>query len=209
MHLNETEFAILSALAGKVRVLSRDQIVRAWTSKPSDFDHIMHSLARLIANKLVTMHVWTVVVPNTNREPIFTWKPKAPDPDSWQISLNAKQRWNQKSNRVFVYQATAAAGRIFGARTGGLIREIEQQHDLLLGEVYIDYVRYLPELAEHWIGEDLMPIAAKGVKNPDAFLLDQDLQPRRVIESAGAYSQRQIRTFHQYCVRRSLPYELW
>ena len=83
------------------------------------------------------------------------------------------------------------------------------RHDLLLSEVFVLYRRRLPKLAECWVGEDAMPLAERGVKNPDAFLLDDEYQPRRVIESAGSYSQKQVDTFHDYCRQCRLPYELW
>ena len=105
--------------------------------------------------------------------------------------------------------ATERAGRLFGSRSGHLVREIERSHDLLLAEVYLLYREQLPELAATWVGEDALPVAQRGVKNPDAFLFDDSHQPRRVIESAGAYSQKQVETFHRYCTDARLPYELW
>ncbi len=54
-----------------------------------------------------------------------------------------------------------------------------------------------------------MPVAERGVKNPDAFLIDNRGEPRRVIESAGAYSQMQVESFHRHCQQAGLPYELW
>lgn len=170
---------------------------------------VLFSLDRLIARKLARTEMWDIVLPKTDRTPLFTWRPKAPDPDTWLISKQARQRWKQPTSRVIVYQATELAGRIFGSRCGQSIREIERQHDLLLSEVYVDYFLALPSLAEAWRGEDMLPMAEKGVKNPDAFLMDGDLLPRRVIESTGAYSQQQVDAFHLYCKESRLPYELW
>ena len=79
----------------------------------------------------------------------------------------------------------------------------------MLAEVFVRYRQELPSLAEFWVGEEALPKAEYGVKNPDAFLIDDELQPRRVIESAGAYSQQQVETFHEYCRLARLPYELW
>jgi hypothetical protein len=67
----------------------------------------------------------------------------------------------------------------------------------------------LPQLIDYWIGEDALPVAEYGVKNPDAFLFDEEWQPRRVIESAGSYSQKQVATFHEFCRVSRLPYEMW
>ena len=85
----------------------------------------------------------------------------------------------------------------------------ERQHDLLFAEVFVRYRQELPSLVAYWVGEEALPKAEYGVKNPDAFLIDDELQPRRVIESAGAYSQQQVETFHEYCRLARLPYELW
>ncbi|MCA9078705.1 MAG: hypothetical protein KDA93_27015 [Planctomycetaceae bacterium] len=105
--------------------------------------------------------------------------------------------------------ATAHAGRIFGSRSGHPIRDIERSHDLLMAEVYLLYRKQLPELATAWVGEDALPLAQRGVKNPDAFLFDESHTPRRVIESAGSYSQKQVETLHRYCTDARIPYELW
>ena len=207
MILSEIEFDILETLTCKVRVLSKDQILRVWNEQDSRL--LLLSIERLISAKLVQLQMWEVVIPQTDRTPLFTWKPYDPEPDSWVISENARRRWRTQRSTVFVYQATQSAGRLFGSRSGKRIRTIERQHDLLLGEVYVDYRRNMPDLAERWYGEDTVPQAPYGVKNPDAFLFDEDLQPRRVIESTGAYSQRQVRSFHKYCRTNNLPYELW
>ena len=39
--------------------------------------------------------------------------------------------------------------------------------------------------------------------------MDEDGSVRRVIESAGCYSARQVESFHDYCAECPLPYELW
>ena len=57
--------------------------------------------------------------------------------------------------------------------------------------------------------EDVFPKAGFRIKNPDAFLLDDSGKPMRVVESAGRYGIPQIESFHQHCVERDLPYELW
>lgn len=207
MNLSSTEIQILDALACRVRVLSLDQITRTWTT-PGE-GQVLHCVERLISFGLVKMEIWEVVVPDTVQAPLFTWKLNAPEPDTWRISEAAKKRWHLQKSTVFAYQATELAGRLFGSRSGKKIRIIERQHDLLLGEVYVDYRRSFPELAERWYGEDFIPPAPYGVKNPDAFLLDEKLRPRRVVESAGAYSQKQVRSFHNHCQTNNLPYELW
>ncbi len=196
--LNQLEMEILTALTCKVRVMSVGQLLRAWGQAKNEA--VLFSLERLLARKLARTELWDVVLPNTDRTPLFTWKPSFPDPDTWLISKRARQRWKQPTSRVIVYQATELAGRMFGSRCGQPVREIERQHDLLLGDVYVDYFCALPSLAEAWHGEDMLPMAEKGVKNPDAFLMDGDLRPRRVIESTGGFLIKSIcNTISQRC----------
>ena len=84
-----------------------------------------------------------------------------------------------------------------------------RNHDLLLAAVYIRYRTKKPELAALWHGEDAVAIAERGVKNPDALLIDDAGHVTRVIESAGRYSLRQLESFHRHCQTAELPYELW
>ena len=208
MNWTELEIDLMTTLTCKVRVLSKQQLVRGWQPQHST-ETLAFSVRRLNAARLIRTEIWTVVLPVIGSTPLFTWKPGQPKPDTWPLSKQARSRWNRAESTVEVYQATELAGRVFGSRSGHQTREIEQRHDLLLPEVFILYRCSLPQLAEFWVGEDALPMAERGVKNPDAFLMDEGFQPRRVIESAGSYSQKQMDTFHEYCRQCRLPYELW
>ena len=208
MQWTQLEIEILTALTCQVRVLSEHQLLRGWRDEHST-DAIAFSVTRLNAARLLRSDNWSVVLPMIEDAPILTWKPGQPDPDTWPLSKEIRTRWNRPSSSVRVYRATELAGRAFGARTGHDTRLIEQRHDLLLAEVFVLYRLRLPALASRWVGEDAVPVAERGVKNPDAFLLDEQYRPRRVIESAGSYSQHQVDTFHEYCRQCELPYELW
>lgn len=137
------------------------------------------------------------------------WRVGEPSPDAWRVSLAARARWRRPTSRQAVFQATELAARLFGSTAGRPSRTYERQHDLLLAEVFVRYREELPLLAGYWVGEEALPKAEYGVKNPDAFLIDDESRPRRAIESAGAYSQQQVETFHEYCRLARLPYELW
>ena len=140
---------------------------------------------------------------------MFLWKPGEDSPDAWRLSLAVRSRWRRSATRHAVFQATDLAARLFGSSAGRSSRVYERQHDLLLAEVFVRYRQELPSLVPYWVGEEALPKAEYGVKNPDAFLIDDESCPRRVIESAGAYSQQQVETFHEYCHLARLPYELW
>ena len=198
----------MTALACQVRVLSESQIYQGWNTQCSN-EAIRTSLTKLIAAQLVHAESWTVPPPQIGNAPLHTWKPGHLRPDTWHLSQICRSRWDRLPEKITVYQATELAGRLFGSRTGHATRVIERRHDLLLAEVFVLYRVRLPELARRWVGEDALPVAEHGVKNPDAFLMDDEYQPRRVIESAGSYSQSQVETFHEYCRVSRLPYELW
>ena len=202
------ELELMTALACQVRVLSEWQIHQGWKSQ-CPIEELRSSLSRLVEAKLVLTETWTVVPPQIGKTPLHTWKPGHVKPDTWRLSQACRTRWNRLPETLTVYQATELAGRLFGSRTGHETRAIERRHDLLLAEVFVLYRTRLPELAKRWVGENAVPVAEKNVKNPDAFLMDDERVPRRVIESAGSYSQTQVETFHEYCRVSRLPYELW
>ncbi len=202
------DIEIAAALACKVRVLSAPQIQQGWQPGYS-VKEIHTSLSSLVAASVLKTESWSVIPPQIGTQPLHTWRPGDPRPDTWRLSQACRSRWNRFPRSIQVFQATELAGRLFGARAGHNTRLIEQRHDLLLAQVFVLYRTLLPELASCWIGENALPMAERGVKNPDAFLLDTEGVPRRVIESAGAYSQTQVDTFHEYCRVSRLPYELW
>lgn len=197
---------IVGALTCQVRVLSLDQIRRGWNQP---INAVQHQLTRLVTAKLLVVAEWNVVAPPMDRKPMFRWKPGDDSPDAWRVSLAVRGRWRRSTSRHTVFQATNLAARLFGSSAGRPSRVYERQHDLLLAEVFIRYRQELPALVPYWVGEEALPKAEYGVKNPDAFLIDDESCPRRVIESAGAYSQKQVETFHEYCRLARLPYELW
>jgi hypothetical protein len=197
---------ILTALTCQVRVMSEPQLHRVWSEST---DAVAVSVERLTATRLIVSESWTVTPPLIGSTPVVTWKPGEVSPDTWRVSETVRTRWQRSEVTLTVYRATELAGRLFGSRTGHPIRIIERRHDLLLAEVYVLYRLRLPKLAAHWVGEQAMPMAERGVKNPDAFLLDGERTVRRVIESSGSYSQHQVLTFHEYCRLAQRPYELW
>ena len=204
MSWNQIQIDVMETLCCKVRVLSEDQIVRIWGRQD-----IEENVTTLIQADMIRCERWTVTLPVISETPSMTWKPEQPEPDAWKLSQEFRSRWDRQPVLVTAFMATELAGRLFGSRSGHPIRKIERSHDLLLAEVYLLYRKRLPELAAAWLGEDALPLAERGVKNPDAFLFDESDRPRRVIESAGSYSQKQVETFHRYCKTARIPYELW
>jgi len=130
-------------------------------------------------------------------------------PELSQIAEVVQTRWDVPAEPTPVVAATHKAARLFGSSAGGLPPMNHRNHDLLLAGVYVRYRLVEPELADTWLGEDAVAIAERGVKNPDAFLFDDEGNVARVIESAGRYSMKQLESFHRHCEAAELPYELW
>ena len=204
----DIDMKIVMALACQIKVLSAQQVVSIW-GKNARGESLNDILQQLVESGLLTKSEWNVVPPPIDECPGFTWRPADAAPDGWRLSKQFRLRWKQPTQSIDIFQATKKAGRLFGSRCGSMIRTIEQQHDLLMSQVFVLYHERLPQLVHFWVGEQAMPVAERGVKNPDAFLIDNKGVPRRVIESAGAYSQKQVESFHRHCQQAGLSYELW
>jgi hypothetical protein len=203
----DRDLEIVDALTCRVRVLSFAQIAEGWPSvRQSD---IRSWLVRIVDAGLLQRHVWNLQLPPADTIPLFTWKLGTALPDFSRLTDQVRSRWKQDIQPCEVLVATTKAAKLFGSSAGRIPPVHHRNHDLLLGAALVHYRRWLPELAARWRGEDAMPMAEKGVKNPDAFLVDEEERPRRVIESAGRYSREQLEDFHQYCVESQLSYELW
>lgn len=123
---------LVKALTCQVRVLSLDQIQRGW-NLPTDV--VRQQLARLVSGQLLTTAEWNVVPPPIGATPMFRWQLGDKEPDTWRLSLSARNRWRRRSSRFTIYQATSFAARLFGSTAGRTTRDYERQHDLLLAEV--------------------------------------------------------------------------
>lgn len=204
---SDRDLEIVDALTCRVRVLSFAQICEGWSCVRDR--GVRQWLLRLVDAGLLRRLVWNVHLPPTGITPLFTWKFGTPSPDFTALTNQVRGRWNQEAEPCEVFVAAKAAAKLFGSTAGSIPPTHHRNHDLLLGAAFVHYRCWLPELVEYWRGEDAMPMAEKSVKNPDAFLIDKDDRPRRVIESAGRYSREQLEEFHRYCVESRLSYELW
>ena len=105
--------------------------------------------------------------------------------------------------------AAPLAANLLGSTSCGLPKPEHRDHDLLLAAVYVHYRTQHPKTAALWIGEHVLTKAGYRIKDPDAFLRDEQGRILQVIESAGRYSSAQVESFHEHCAELSLPYELW
>jgi hypothetical protein len=206
---SELEYDLIETLCCRVRVLSLEHIARGWWPNEEDMSHVKNCMNRLVSAGLLQSAVWQVHVTRLGDSPIFAWRPTLPSPDFEQLTRLVRNRWSSSPRHIRAYVALPKAARLFGSSAGSIPPVHHRNHDLLLAAVFIHYRTSRPNEWRRWLGEDALPIAETGIKNPDAFLLDTSGRPCRVIESAGRYSQNQIEEFHKYCRQNTLPYELW
>ena len=199
--------SILRALAVQIRIASLDQIARGWyPSGTSATAEAKAALCRLEHCGLICRRIVEAqpIVPLPR--PIFAWKPADPPPSNEvleEIAEKSNDRWSSDDVPVEVHYASSRAARLFGAFSDVRhAKHCEATHDLHLSEVYLRYRLKTPRLAANWRGESAFPkfgFEFKGMKDPDAFLLDSSHRATRIIEFSGKYSVAHLRTFHEHC----------
>ena len=198
----QTDFDIAQTLALRVRLLARSQANQIWSDANK-------RLSGLVSAGLIEQYVINAHPRLQPPKPLVSWAPDQLNPDFNTISTRARARWNQPAVSTIVFVASKRTANLFGGDAHGLPPVEHRDHDLLLSDAYVFYRDQRPEVAMRWIGEDFFPKAGFKIKDPDAFLVDDDGQFRCVIESAGRYSTQQVQSFHDYCAIHNLPYELW
>lgn len=202
---------IVETLAAKVRALSLAQVARGWW-EPSQRreEHARNRLRLLGRAGLLDAYRVNVHPPLELRGPVIRWKPGEPDPDAEAAATQLQARWTEAARPTSVYTASPLAANLFGCSGGELPELTHRDHDLLLGEVFVAYLRSEPDAARRrWVGEAARPKAGYRVKDPDAFLVDDAGNTLRVIESGGKYDAGRVAEFHEHCAEHGLPYELW
>lgn len=205
------ELDVVETLARRVRMMSITQIARIWWPQLPSHKTIRVKLARLRRADLIRRTMVNVASPGNVKRPLFAWRPgfDLAAPDCHRLSQFAKRRWNSAARPTEVYWASPQAANLFGSSGGELPTLLHRDHDLLLGEVYVIYRQRAPELAVRWLGEQALPKAGYRLKDPDAFIVDDQGRLTCAVESAGRYGVQQIESFHQHCVDQQLAYELW
>lgn len=199
---------IVESLTRRVRLLTAQDIARIWwpNSSSSRLRRRIRRLrqAGLIEQTRINAHATIEVT-----RPIVQWTPGRPEPSMESASMTIQRRWTEPAAPIMVFSATRLAANLWGSSAGRLPNRTHWDHDLLLARVYAHYRVAHPQVAQDWIGEDCLPKAGYRIKDPDAFLVNDEGRVTRVIESAGRYSLKQLETFHEHCADNHLPYELW
>lgn len=205
------EFWIARALALQVRMLTVNQIARVWFSDSEHSpDAANDALARLELSGLVESRLFEAHPVIRLTQPLFAWNPGEPPPSSRQLEALAeisRSRWKKQQVPVRTYSATKAGARIFGAFSDSRhAKHCEATHDIHLSEVFARYCSKLARQRVNWWGEAAFPklgFEIKGMKDPDAFLLDNSGCIRRVVEFSGVYSAEHLGKFHAHCAGRA------
>jgi len=202
-------YDLLETLNCRVRLLSLTHIHQGWSHQFDSPAALVDAITQLVDAGLLVGDLWSLPASPIGEQPLAVWTPRQTAPDLVQVADVVQARWNKPPQPTPVVAATHKAARLFGSSAGGLPPLNHRNHDLLLSEVYIRYRMTNSKLANSWLGEDAVAIAERGVKNPDAFLFDDEGNITHVVESAGRYSLGQLESFHQHCQSAELPYELW
>lgn len=209
--MTEREREIVAALSAKIRMLSFEDIVKTWwPSSKSAATNARRRLSELVEARILARERAFARPRLPLTEPVFRWKPGQDAPAFGELSWKLKSRWAEEPREITVYLATRRAAGIFGGTADGRIKNPSQTtHDIHLGALYLKLRRETPSLAAGWVGEGVLAPTRERQKLPDAILHDREGRPRLVMEFGGAYPAFRLEAFHEDCVRRQLPYELW
>jgi hypothetical protein len=209
LHLTARDREIVQALVQKVRLFSQRQIVDHWWN--GELANSRRRLKRLADRNLLHRNVVMARPAPSFESPLITWRPNDAAPDFGKVAYRCQARWRfRPARQCVVWLATEVASQAFGGTARGELKHPTQAtHDLGVAAVWLRLHQVAPQWAAAWCGEDLMAHTRHGQKLPDAFIVDDTNQVIRVIEFGGGYDAERVEAFHQDCVSRNLPYQLW
>jgi hypothetical protein len=200
-------FLILRAMALQVRMMTPEQIGRGWFSKAAaPQDSAAEVIDCLECAGLIERRVFEARPLIRLTRPLFSWNPGDPSPtleDFDDLSATSRNRWKEPHEPVEIVTATKTAARLFGAFSDArFAKHSEATHDLHLSEVYLKARNRSVPPAVQWLGEAAFPklgFEIKGMKDPDAFLLEPSGRIHRVVEFSGVYKSEHLQKFHAHC----------
>ena len=214
MRLSERDRDLAETLAYRVRFFSTRQLIRHWwKTKIAEKDKVERSATRRLhqlCKASILERRWVSVEPELNLgEPVFQWSPGEPEPNFGSLAWSVQSRWKGVPEQTEIYQIGRAGLSEFGGRAGGPKRLAHIRHDLHMGTVYLALLGQDESVKKRWISEDELAPERIDQKLPDAMLRQNTANSAMVIEFGGAYDSEHIRSFHQDCGHRDLPYQLW
>ena len=211
--LTQRDHKILDCLANRVRLLTTDQLSRAFFDGDDRYAK-RRSNVLLKAGLLKVSSLVARISPPLDH-PLYCWRPGMETPNYNHFSVLLRRRWGrQPSREASIFILGKNANNLVGGRYLGRIKNALQiGHDLALSEVFLHYLRVEPELTRSWFVEDRINKSTlpskRGIAIPDAMLVDRSGKPIRAIELGGVYSVKRLRTLHQTFSNWGLSYELW
>jgi hypothetical protein len=200
---------LLKTLTTKVRLFSLRQISNLWWN--GDLANSRRRLRQLMdAELLLSAKVLARPILQLDG-PVVAWRPGDVNPDCGKIANFCQSRIRHIPVRATgVFIATERTARLFGGRCRGeLTHPAQATHDLGVAAVWIHLTKSCPEIASAWLGEEMLSHTRSGQKCPDAFIVDDNGSVQSVIEFGGDYDRERIQSFHEDCVERFLPYQMW
>ena len=210
MILSERDIDIIRTLTTRVRLLTAAQVADCWwLGTRAGQDQAARRLRELCALQLLEERPILAEPLLELAAPILNWGPGDEEPDHHAIAWRLQRRWVEATRETLVFIATSFAADTLGGVAARLPTLGQETHDLHVSEVYLRMRRERPELAAHWLGEEIVRPTRIHEKLPDALIVDAQGNPARVIEFGGRYDHKRVCAFHQDCAFRGLPYELW
>lgn len=210
--LQARDTEIVRTLCLNVRLISVSQAAETWW-EPTEAGqgNARRRLRRLAESGLVALTTVIAHPVSALLAPVVSWSPGDPEPNCGAVAWQLQRRWRDPVRSTTTYLATRRAASLFGGRANGKLKHRYQAtHDLGVTAIYLQLKRTRPDLAEHWIGEDLLAPYRRKQKLPDAVVADHPgTTPSLVLEFGGAYDKQRVKDFHHDCERRALAYEIW
>lgn len=216
MDINSTSAAdlVLRESTWSVRVLTTEQLQRMLDARHGSSVSVRSLVRRLQSQGLVSLaHVAAAFYEVT--DPIATRSRGGPAPDFGALAWQLELRWrNVKSRRVTICWATSRAARLYGGLATFERRSSQLEHDLGTASVLVRLHETRPELADQWVGEEILrrdfaPQSRSMKKIPDGAIVSDD-EIVRVVEFGGQYSATRLRRFDAHFHKKhGIPYDLW
>lgn len=214
IHYASTAGFLLRELTWCVRVLTAEQIGRVLAAKRRGSVSVRSLIQRLQAEGLVYSD-YTAAAFHEATEPIASRGPGEPPPDFGALAWRLERRWRDAtSRRVTICWATSRAASLFGGTTAFTCRASQVEHDLGTASILVRLHETSPELADQWVGEDILRRdfgrhCRSLHKIPDGAIVSDD-KIVGVIEYGGQYSATRLRRFDSHFYKKhSIPYDIW
>ncbi len=210
MTLSRRDIDIVRALTTRVRLLTVEQVAAGWWPGAREGrEQAARRLRELCTVRLLEERPILAEPFIALSQPIVVWIPGDQEPDHHSTAWQLQRRWTETARQTLVFIATSFAADTLGGVAPRLPTLGQETHDLHVSEVYLRLRRERPELADRWLGEEIVRPTRIDEKLPDALIVDAQGHPARVIEFGGRYDHKRVCAFHEDCAARGLPYELW